>query len=277
MEKHFRKSYYRVKFTADDVPLPFSTRSAGHYNVNIAWEENIQNRNFVQFYWVVRGKGQVVLNKQKYILEEQQAFYYLPNEDHILQTVDLPWEYCWFTFDGSIAEILMRSFEYPRQPFFAGICPVYLFETLTKRIHDATIAEMRDLTTIAWQILSSAGAGGRAVGRTEKLLQSFFELIRVNYANESVNINALSDILQVHRSTLTQVIRQNTGMTPGGYLYDFRLRKALELLAYTNNPIAEVAKACGISNPCYFSKVIHRAVNCSPRAYRKRTQPKLKL
>ncbi len=270
MDKYFRKAIYRVKFKGDDAPLPFSVRSAGHYQPAIDWNENQGGRNFVQFYWSVRGKGKIVINEQEYIFEEHNACYYLPRETHILQAVEEPWEYRWFTFDGPMGEDLMRGFQYPRGPFYAGRCPEKLFETLEKRIHDATIAEMRNLTTIAWQILAAAGSGEAAAGKYEKLLYDFFDLVRDNYANETVNINVIADLMKVHRSTLTQIVRQHTGMTPGAYLYDFRLQKALEMLRSSNKPISEVAAACGIPDPCYFSRVIHRAVNSSPLAYRKR-------
>lgn len=270
MNKCFRDAFYRVKFKGDDAPFPFSVRSAGHYQLAMNWDENHNRRNFVQFYWTVRGKGRIVVNGQEYLFGEHEACYYLPGENHILQTAEGSWEYRWFTFDGPMAENLMRGFQYPRGPFHAGPCPEKLFETLEKRIHDATIAEMRNLTTIAWQILAAAGSGEAADGKYEKLLYDFFDLVRDNYANETVNINVIADLLKVHRSTLTQIVRQHTGMTPGAYLYDFRLQKALDMLRSSNNPVGEVAAACGIPDPCYFSRVIHRAVNSSPLAYRKR-------
>jgi AraC-like DNA-binding protein len=270
MEKCFRKSFYRVKFRGADAPLPFSVRSAGHYRLKADTKESQAGREFVQFFWSLRGKGQCVINGREYLLGEQQAFYYLPGEDHILQTVEAPWDYRWFTFDGPMADALMRGFQYSQDPFYAGRCPEELFETLEKRIHDATITEMRNLTTIAWQILAAAGAGERVEEKKEKLLHDFFDLVWDNYANETVNINVIADLLTVHRSTLTQIIRQHTGMTPGAYLYDFRLQKALEMLRSFNIQVGEIAIACGIPDPCYFSRVIHRAVKCSPLAYRKR-------
>jgi AraC-like DNA-binding protein len=268
--KYFKKSFYRVKFEGADAPLPFSVRSAGHYLINAPDKEYHAKRNFVQLFWSLRGKGMIVINGREYTFAEQQVCYYPSGEDHILQPVDMPWEYRWFTFDGPLADALMRGFQYPRKPFYAGHCPEELFETLGKRIHDATITEMRNLTSIAWQILSAAGAAERAVGRDEKLLLEFFACVRDNYSNVTVNINTIADLMIVHRSTLTRIIRQHTGMTPGVYLYDFRLQKALKMLRLADIPIGEVATACGIADPCYFSRVIHRAVTCSPVAYRKR-------
>jgi AraC-like DNA-binding protein len=272
MDKNFREAFYRVKFKGDDAPLPFSVRSAGHYQPPVSWNENQGGRDFVQFYWVIRGKGRFVINECEYTFGEHEACYYLFGEAHMVQAVETPWEYRWFTFDGPMADALMRGFQYPRNPFYAGPCPEELFEILEKRIHNATIAEMRNLTTIAWQILTAAGSGKSADGRNEKLLSDFFDLIRDNYANETVNINVIADLLKVHRSTLTQIVRQHTGMTPGAYLYDFRLQKALDMLRSLNIPVGEIAIACGIPDPCYFSRVIHRAVNSSPLTYRKRYQ-----
>jgi AraC-like DNA-binding protein len=270
MSEYIQKAVYRVKFTGDDAPLPFSVRSAGHYILEEDRREYHLDRSFTQLYWCIRGKGEVVIDKKAYLFEPQQAFYYLSGDDHILSGIEAPWEYRWFTLDGPMAVALLRGFQYPRKPFFAGKCPEDLFETLEKRIHNSTITEMRNLTAVAWQILAAAGAGERAVGSEEKLLQAFFAMVRDNFANESVNINAMADILEVHRSTLTRVVRRHTGMTPGEYLYDFRLRKALEMLRLTDIPAGDVAKECGIPDPCYFSKVIKKAVGVSALTYRKR-------
>jgi AraC-like DNA-binding protein len=187
--------------------------------------------------------------------------------------LEAPWDFRWFTFDGPLATALMQGFRYPREPFYAGNCPEELFETLERRIHNATIIEMRNLTTIAWQILALAGSGESAGEKGGRILREFFDLVRDNYANETVNINVIADLLKIHRSTLTQLVREHTGMTPGNYLYDFRLQKALDMLRSSDLPVGEIGAACGIPDPCYFSRVIHRAVKCSPLAYRRLYKP----
>ena len=267
---YLKKVAYRVKFEGADAPLPFSVRSAGHYCHDKNWEQYQEHRNFVQLFWVIRGNGVIRLDEQEFELEEDYAFFYLPGESHYTRTVKEPWEYRWITFDGPMAADLMLGFQYPRGPFYAGPCTEELFESLEKRIHDATITEMRNLTTTAWQILAAAGSGERAGDKEEKLLHSFFNLVRDNYANETVNINGLSDILKVHRSTLTRIVHQHTGMSPGQYLYDFRLQKALEMLRSENIQVGEIGAACGIPDPCYFSRVIKHATGVSPGAYRRR-------
>ncbi|MFA7184904.1 MAG: AraC family transcriptional regulator [Victivallales bacterium] len=268
MERYFRKAFYRVKFQGEDAPLPFSVRSAGHYRLAVGQDESHCGRHFAEFFWVSNGKGKVEFDGREYSFAENQAFYYLSGEEHVLSVLEAPWDYRWFTFDGPLADAVMQGFRYPREPFYAGNCPEELFDSLERRIHDSTIIEMRNLTAVAWQILALAGSGVDAGEKGEKILRTFFDLVRDNYANETININVIADILKIHRSTLTRLVREHTGMTPGNYLYDFRLQKALDMLRSTDMPVGEIAVSCGIPDPCYFSRVIHRAVKCSPLAYR---------
>ena len=267
--EYYKKSFYRIRPVKTEVSLPFSIRSVGHYRMTSDWRQGQGNRDFVQLYWCLHGKGKMLLDGKEVIIEPDHVFYYYPYEYQYTETVSSPWEYRWITFDGPLAFDIIKSFNYPREPFHAGNCPETLFETLEKRIHYATINEKRSLTTIAWQILVDAGAGKHSNSEEEKLLQRFFDLVRDNYENETINVNVIADLLNVHRSTLTRIVKQHAGISPGYYLHDFRVMKALEMLRDSNLSASQIAKACGIPDPCYFSNVIRRTVNCSPIAYRK--------
>lgn len=270
MDILFKKIFRRIDFQNHELKLPFSVRSVGHHSFDQDHSEYKKGRNFVQFFWMIKGKAHIVLDGKEYIVEPQQVFYYLTNEEHIMQTIEAPWEYRWFTLDGNMADSIMLGFNYQREPFWAGNCPEHLFKILEKRIHNAIVAEARDLTTAAWQILVSAGSGENIPGHENEILQKFFSLVQENFFNEAIDVNALSETLHLHRTTLSRIMRKHTSTSPGKYLSDFRLLKSLEMLQNTNTPICEVATACGISDPGYFARVIHKKVNCTPLAYRQK-------
>ena len=83
------------------------------------------------------------------------------------------------------------------------------------------------------------------------------------------SIAELSHIAAMAPSTLLPVFRKATGRSPIEYLLEVRLSKAAERLLQTDDPISEVAAACGFPDSNYFSRCFRRRYNCSPREYRR--------
>lgn len=70
------------------------------------------------------------------------------------------------------------------------------------------------------------------------------------------------------QSKLSAQFRTRTGKTIMGYLQEIRIAKACQLLKETDSAINQVAKAIGIDDPLYFSRVFSRAMGMSPKEYR---------
>jgi AraC-like DNA-binding protein len=66
-----------------------------------------------------------------------------------------------------------------------------------------------------------------------------------------------------------RVFRRVTGTTPHQYVIGARLRRAARLLLATSRPITEIAYDVGFEDLSNFVRTFHRAVGCSPRAYRR--------
>jgi len=61
---------------------------------------------------------------------------------------------------------------------------------------------------------------------------------------------------------------QHLGITPSRYLASVRLRRAEDLLRFTNYPIARVAEESGWKSVRHFERRFRESAGCSPRAYR---------
>lgn len=79
----------------------------------------------------------------------------------------------------------------------------------------------------------------------------------------------LSRVAAMAPSTLLPVFRKATGRSPIEYLIEVRLSKGAELLLKTDDPVSEIAAACGFADSNYFSRCFRRRYNCSPREYRR--------
>jgi AraC family transcriptional regulator, arabinose operon regulatory protein len=73
-------------------------------------------------------------------------------------------------------------------------------------------------------------------------------------------------------STLTRLFRRHLGRSPMDWVLQTRLDRASSMLASTHLGIAEIARANGIDDPYYFSRVFKSRTGLAPREWRTRQQ-----
>lgn len=265
------KTVKRPDFTRlPELPLPIYVRSTGYFKMEPGENEpgGGDKSPFVQIFWGCKGKGTLRLDGKKFVLKPGDVALMFPGESHGYICGDESWELRWFTFDGPNADSFMRSYAYPRLNKAAGPCPHRLFEELENSLREMTPFRQRRLVSIATEILALIGGPDDDGSRHGRLVRRFVELAQTNYSNSTVNVNALADILEVHRSTLSRVFSERMLISPGEYLERLRMQHALALLKDSDKNISEIAELSGISDASYFSRSVRRATGLSPRQYR---------
>ena len=126
----------------------------------------------------------------------------------------------------------------------------------------------RKMLSVAVDILALAGSRDDSKNSCGQVVSHFIELVQENYSNPSVNINELSDQLKIHRTTLTRLFKKRMLVSPGEYLMQLRLQRALSLLRETDYPVYEIGEMVGIPHRGYFCRLIRRTVGVSPGVYR---------
>ncbi|MFA7231832.1 MAG: AraC family transcriptional regulator [Victivallaceae bacterium] len=261
---------FRVLPESEAGPMPVSLRSVGHYIVAKSWADRLNIvKDFVEVFWCIEGDGEFCIEGKNYLLSPGCVTYYYRKESHIIRAVSSRWQYRWFTFDGPLANELMKSFNYPRKPFYAGVCPEELFMKLAEDIRDLTPYGLRKAGATVYALLAAAGGRGVKAAADDLLAQQVLEFIEENYGNETVNVNTIADVLKISRSTLNRKFQAKMQMPPGDYLCHVRVQKALSLLRATNLTAMEIGLRCGMPNPCYFSKVIKKFTGMPPGNFRK--------
>ena len=87
---------------------------------------------------------------------------------------------------------------------------------------------------------------------------------------DNVYIKEIASAGGVCKSKCEILFRSITGLTPNGYLNEFRLEKAKELLEKTSQPISSIAQKCGFSDQSYFCRAFSKKHSMSPGYYRKK-------
>nr|WP_253763836.1 helix-turn-helix domain-containing protein [Hamadaea flava] len=67
-----------------------------------------------------------------------------------------------------------------------------------------------------------------------------------------------------------RVFRRETGTTPGAYVEAVRVEAARRLLESTDQPLAQVATACGLGSVETLHRALRKQIGTTPAAYRRR-------
>jgi AraC family transcriptional regulator len=87
-------------------------------------------------------------------------------------------------------------------------------------------------------------------------------------AMRPLTLRELAEVACVSPSYLSRVFRDQYGCGPSSALELVRLQRARTMLARSNLTIGQVARACGFSDPLYFSRRFRAAHGIAPSAYR---------
>lgn len=89
--------------------------------------------------------------------------------------------------------------------------------------------------------------------------------------SENINLDAVSSGVGISKNHLCNVFKHNTGITILDCLNAIRIRKAAELIVYSDLPLPQVAQMCGYVSVPHFNRVFSRYVGLPPgqcrRAY----------
>ncbi len=90
------------------------------------------------------------------------------------------------------------------------------------------------------------------------------------YQNYSANLTRkeLAEQVGVSENYLSQIFRQELGISPWECLSRLRIQKAKEMLNSSEETITQVATRVGFNDSAYFSRVFHKMTGLSPQDYR---------
>lgn len=82
-------------------------------------------------------------------------------------------------------------------------------------------------------------------------------------------IQNMAEQLHISPGHLQLLYKQQFGISCMNDVIDFRLRKAKDLLVYTEQSIAEIAEQCGYKNTEHFCRQFHKNIGLTPGKFRK--------
>lgn len=87
--------------------------------------------------------------------------------------------------------------------------------------------------------------------------------------DKDLSLSALSRYFHTNRTTLTEMVKSMTGMTPAQYVLEQRLNVSRPDLLFTSVPITQIAEKYGFTDPNYYIRAFKKRFGKSPLQYRK--------
>jgi two-component system response regulator YesN len=94
------------------------------------------------------------------------------------------------------------------------------------------------------------------------------DYVHSHYADETLSLDDICGELGISNSYFSTIFKKDTGKSFVGYLTDYRLDRAAQMLLETNEKSYIIAKRVGYTDPNYFSYVFKRKFGVSPSKYR---------
>lgn len=272
-----RKKY---KFRGEEISVELMPTSIGHEDCEPRHAFGPGERNTYLIHYVLRGCGVFSVGGKTYHVGTGEAFLICPRELVYYEADDkTPWSYTWIGFSGFKAEECIRQTILPERRVFR-YSNEELYHCQQRLVEALQVGAGRELMLASvlyeylYLLLRHYGRSTRretVIRYGNQYVKQIKEYIASSYA-EGVQVSDVAEYLQVDRSYLFRLFKEETGKSLQEYLIEFRLRKACELLRMTDYPIGTVACSVGYTDPFYFARLFHKRVGVSPTVYRRACQ-----
>lgn len=134
-----------------------------------------------------------------------------------------------------------------------------LFEITASRV-------VSDIFHMMWESSYTAAAHNQKdIGLIPKIIHEIEE-----HYMQDLKIAALADANYLSQQHMIRVFKAETGYTPYEYLKKYRLKKAAELLSFTDFPVTEIAAFTGFPSSSNFIYQFRKEHGMTPAKYRRR-------
>lgn len=262
--------------TEFDEQLPYYFRGVGCFYEQ---EEIIRPYGHPNFQWIQcrSGKGELILNGTKYIIEKGRGMLLFPNEPHEYRPIDNEWVLDWIIFSGQQIELFVREIlktehsevYYITSPdilsdrieelYKAALSPTNTKNLMCSVLVYAALTDILRLTSIT----QNASIVNK-ISKTESVLNYISE-----HYTEQLSLIKLAEITELTPQYLCSTFKKHTSQTLFEYINMLRIRKSKELLLDDKNmQIKEIAYVTGFNSVSYFGSVFKKIEHMNPTDFR---------
>lgn len=183
------------------------------------------------------------------------------------------------TIAKELEQIFAQLLEKHYAPDYVRYVSFLLFADISRQfpnavsdMYDETVAKIRSSHTILQlhHLLEDILLKMKAADNTTRYSDTVQQLLRVideRYA-EDLNLKNVAEDMHLSVVYLGQLFKKETQRSFSQYLNQVRIKKAQQLLLYTQKTINEIADETGYNNTNYFSKMFKKLNGITPKEFR---------
>jgi AraC-like DNA-binding protein len=236
-----------------------------------------------QMIYCLGGSGRFLLEDREYPLTEGSLFLIKPRREHglepssLVKTLDLKF----LVKDRALRRSLLNAHEViaeqdPRvaalfeqiraegerkDPMYREMCGVLLIQLLIRYLRRDSRPDDVDGASLV-----SADDAPR-----DSLARQAIQFIEENYASD-LSMRQIADAVGRSDRRLRQRFEESLGAPPMRYLAQYRVRKAKDLIQYSDHALKDVAGMVGFKSIHHFTRVFHEIAGETPGAWRRKYQ-----
>jgi AraC family transcriptional regulator len=154
------------------------------------------------------------------------------------------------------------------RPFFAKAIEILddVRRAMERNPETAHAAAVRLVTLLAPSTQSASTRGGLAPWQMRKVDRYVAENLE-----QTMYVEDLASHVSLSVSYFCRAFKESFGTTPHMHIVQLRLELAQRLMLTTEEPLSQIALACGLADQAHLSKLFRRGVGESPGAWRRRS------
>lgn len=242
----------------------------------------------VEFSLVRRGALQVTVAGRRQVLETGDGMFLNTNVLHAMSPADPDVETVW---DSHMLHPVLLSGHYKSvfdTKYLSPVlknkrCDLLVFRpdsdarrTLLKLLAEAAAVQdrphsefrTRNIFSDIWLLLMREAETRNAPPPvSQERIQLMLAYIQQHF-REKLTLEQIAAAAAVSERECLRCFHDMLNTSPFGYLMDYRVRRAANLLQETDRTVTDIAYACGFFGTSYFGKVFKKSMNCTPGQYR---------
>ena len=231
--------------------------------------------SFYHYVYVVSGDGNMQIGEESFRLVPEHIYLTPPGVAHVfssaeqeqLITVELKFELHDPTLDKAIRALphYIDTRQTDLVQLVTGLCR----EAEGKKAFGREILEAQVYVLLCYlqrftHEETEKKIGAEAAGAE---LQPVFQYVRENLSRD-MSLSGLAGVAHLEKSYFVKKFKRATGISPMQYVRKVKVEKALDLLAYSDMSVTQIAEALGFQSLSHFSSVILQLTGWSPKKHR---------
>lgn len=249
-----------------------------HCMPNYFFTGNNVRKNYV-IHCITSGKGTFSSANHSQVELSAGDIFILPKDVPCFYKADShnPWSYFWIGLSGIKISTMLSGSILASRHYIRNVTSSHFYESLVKLyqvVHNShSLANDLLIESLIYQTfyhLDTEYPARKRPKSTEKnvQLQSAITYLRDNFAQHTCSINSLCHHLDVSRSYLYTIFKNELNLSPQQCLIQIRMENAKNKIKESALSIKQIAHSVGYSDEFTFSKAFKRYSGFSPQVYR---------